>query len=168
MTDENINILNDAERELLNEILDQLVPASAEGNIPAAGTLGVADFIGGKASKDQSVQELICHGLSVARTMMQENGKSYGSPGSDQRRAFVRQLEETEPEFFHRLLRLTYMGYYSRPDIRELFGLSAEPTQPRGYEVPHESPQVMAALVAPVKSRGPCYRAVEPKKGAIS
>ena len=168
MTDAKTNIWNAAERELLNKILDQLIPASKDGNIPAAGSLGVVDFIGGKASEDQSVQELICHGLSVARTMMKENDKSYGSLGSDQRRAFVRQLEETEPEFFNRLLRVTYMGYYSRPDIRELFGLSAEPTQPSGYAVPSESPEEIAALVAPVKSRGRCYRVVEPKNGAIS
>ena len=74
------------------------------------------------------------------------------------RRDLVAQLESSAPEAFQALLRQTYMGYYSRPDVRVLFGLSDQPTQPNGYDVPSESPELMAELTAPVVARGKCYR----------
>ena len=38
------------------------------------------------------------------------------------------------------LLRHTYMGYYSRPDVRPHFGLSDRPTQPDGYVLAEDDP----------------------------
>ncbi|MEM7072480.1 MAG: hypothetical protein AAF418_02830, partial [Pseudomonadota bacterium] len=76
----------------------------------------------------------------------------------DSLESLVSKLEQNHPEFFQTLLRLTYMGYYSRPDIRVLFGLSEKPTHPDGYQVPADDPKIMAELLAPVRSRPSCYR----------
>ena len=51
------------------------------------------------------------------------------------------------------------MGYYSRPDIRTLFGPSSNPVHPDGYDVSRESPELMAELTEPVRRRGSLYRA---------
>jgi len=39
-------------------------------------------------------------------------------------------IETQQPDAFATLVRLTYMGYYSRPDTRPLFGVGAHPVHP--------------------------------------
>lgn len=142
---------SDDERQLLDGLLDQLVPANADKHIPGAGQAGVADFLGKVASQDSDLSRLLRSGLSSARVKSAE--------GLDHH-ALLQWFETEEPDFFTALLRQTYMGYYSRSDIRPLFGLSDLPTQPRGYDVPAESPELMTELTAPVVARGRCYRDV--------
>ena len=100
----------------------------------------------------------------TASATVAELVKAAGGPfealAPENRRDLVAELESTAPEAFQALLRQTYMGYYSRPDVRVLFGLSDQPTQPNGYDMPSESPEFMAELTAPVVARGRCYRSV--------
>ncbi|MEP3280327.1 MAG: gluconate 2-dehydrogenase subunit 3 family protein [Stappiaceae bacterium] len=149
---------NEDERSLLDGILDQLVPANADNNVPAAGTLGVADFISQKVTEDQELEDLFKQGLLHAKTLVDEVGGSIAALSPDKKKSVVQRLEMSQPAFFQALLRATYMGYYSRPDIRPLFGLSADPTQPGGYEVPPDDPHLIMSLIKPVKQRGRCYR----------
>lgn len=138
---------SETERTLLDAILDRIIPANPERIVPPAGRLGVADFLGRRAASDPGFADEI-RALIAATSGPAE-------PVTDET---VAHLEAALPEAFESLLRWTYMGYYSRPDIRSLFGLSPLPTQPRGYDVPPESPADMAALVAPVKARGCGFR----------
>lgn len=147
------NPWNETERKLLDAILDQIVPASLDGKIPAAGALGVADFLRQRLDADAELDQLFQRGLRRAAELEATNGEGVDA-------AVVSQLEREETAFFEALLRHTYMGYYSRADIRPLFGLSAKPTQPDGYDVPADDPAELAALIAPVKKRGRCYRPV--------
>lgn len=140
---------NDVERKLLDAVLDQIIPASADGRIPAAGALGVADFIGA----DPALGPLFRQGL----TRMVALATSHGDVVD---RDLVTELEREEPAFFAALLRKTYMGYYSRGDIRAILGLSPKPVHPDGYDVPLQDLDELAALTEPVKQRGRCYRAV--------
>lgn len=143
--------LDDAQRKILYSIMDQVIPASADGHIPAAGSLGVADFLGREASADPDLEKLFQHGLARAAELVDAGS-------NDVNAALVAQLEREEPAFFEALLRHTYMGYYSRPEVRALFGLSPKPTQPDGYDVPPDDPDELTALLDPVKQRGRCYR----------
>lgn len=150
---------NEGESALLTGLLDEIIPASSDGRVPSAGALGVADFVMDKLTEDGTPNEMIRTALSHAETLVAEAGRNFAELESNARIAIVRQLEATEPEFFTLLIRYTYMGYYSRSDVRPLFGLSNQPTQPDGYDVPSESPEFMAELTAPVRKRGPVYRA---------
>lgn len=132
--------------DLLDGLLDLIIPANADGNIPAAGALGVAAFVRENAASDVGLTRLLARA-----TALQQAGMPFDA-------ALVEQLESEEPLGFSLLLRLAYMGYYSRPDTRVLFGLSALPVHPRGYDVPDESPEMMEALVAPVKAREGSFR----------
>lgn len=145
------DLWNDTERELLDAVLDQIIPASADGRIPAAGALGVADFIGRNVAGDVELGALFRQGLAKAAVLVSAHDAHV-----DVR--IVARIEQEEPAFFEALLRQTYMGYYSRGDVRALFGLSPKPTQPDGYDVPPDDPEEMAALIEPVKKRGSCYR----------
>lgn len=142
---------NKTERKLLDAIMDQIVPASLDGKIPAAGALGVADFLKQRLEADSELGQLFQHGLRRAAELEATSGEGVDA-------AVVGQLEREETAFFEALLLHTYMGYYSRADIRPLFGLSAKPTQPDGYDVPADDPTELAELITPVKKRGRCYR----------
>ena len=149
---------NEAERRLLNGLLDEVVPASADGRVPAAGTLGVVDFLANKASVDPALAALLRTVLTRAAALAESRGASFEALDAAGRIAVVEALERAVPDAFKALLQSTYMGYYSRPDVRPHFGLSDRPTQPDGYELPDDDPDELADLLAPVRARGRCYR----------
>ena len=148
----------EAEGRLLAALLDELVPASADGRIPAAGALGVADFLARKALADPALAVLLRQGLARAAALAEARGAGFDALDAAARVAVVEALEREAPDAFAALLRHTYMGCYSRADLRPLFGLSARPTQPEGYAVPEDDPDEVAELLAPVRERGRCYR----------
>jgi len=136
------------QRKLIADILDELVPASADGRVPAAGKLGVADFLFSAASGLE--REHLASLAALAERFSEDPDAT----------SLAQRLEVEAPEAFRTLLTLTYKGYYSRPGIRPLFGLSERPVHPSGYEVARESDELLAELTAPVTHRGPCYRNV--------
>ncbi|WP_038133203.1 hypothetical protein, partial [Thioclava indica] len=83
---------------------------------------------------------------------------------SADRIATLKAVEAQQPEAFSRLVRLAYLGYYSRADLRPLFGVGAHPVHPQGYNVPRETPDLLEALSAPVRARGRAYRATKDTK----
>lgn len=141
--------MNSQLRSRLNAILDILVPANPERGIPAAGAAGVAEFIDKARAEDpdtaNALDDLLSHAASLSGDVTPE---------------LVRLLESARPHAFETLLRLTYMGYYSRADLRARVGVSALPVHPVGYAVVRETESELEALVAPVRARGPIYRSI--------
>ena len=149
---------SEAEGRLLGALLDRIVPASADGRIPAAGAFGVAGFLADRASADPALAARLRQVLGRAAALAEARGASFGALDRAERDAIVETVEREAPAAFAALVRHVYMGYYSRADVRPLFGLSAAPTQPQGYEVPDDDPDEMAALLAPVRALGRRYR----------
>ena len=149
---------NEAEGRLLAGLLDEIVPASADGRIPGAGALGVAAFVAGKAAHDPEAAALIRKALAYAGALAEARGGGFDALDAKGRVAVVAALEREVPDAFATLLRHAYMGYYSRADVRPHFGLSSRPAQPEGYAMPDDDPDEIADLVAPVRARGRRYR----------
>ena len=156
MTD--IHPWSEDQGHLLSGLLDEIVPASADGRIPAAGALGIADFLVSKASADPALAASLREVLSHAAALAEARGANFDDLDAAGRIAVVEALEQEAPDAFTALLWHTYMGYYSRADVRPHFGLSDRPTQPEGYELPEDDPDELADMLAPVRSRGRCYR----------
>ena len=149
---------NEAESHLLSALLDEIVPASADGRVPAAGALGVAEFLARRAVDDPELTALLRGVLSLAASLATARGASFNDLDTAGRIAVVEALEREAPDAFTALLWHTYMGYYSRADVRPHFGLSDRPTQPEGYELPDDDPDELAEMLAPVRARGRRYR----------
>lgn len=145
------------QRNLLDNILDELIPANREKGISSAGVAGVGEFIAVRAAGDNNVFMAINTVLTEAESMAAEVNPD-----------MVRQLESRHAKSFSVLIQLTYMGYYSRPEGRSAIGLGNWPIHPRGYEVPVESAQLIGELTAPVVARGPLYREVDANKANSS
>ena len=138
---------SEKEKKILSEILDELIPANPDKKIPSAGQLGVVSFIFEVASKTPKLQDDI---KLVLKWVISKADKI--SP------CLVRKLEKENPNAFVSLLTETYKGYYSRPDIRQKFGLSKKPVHPSGYLVVSESNDYLAQITDTVRARGPIYR----------
>ena len=76
----------------------------------------------------------------------------------DEKVATLKRVEAAQGQDFETLVRLTYMGYYSRSDTRPYVGVGAHPIHPNGYPVDRESDAMMDELTAPVRARGKAYR----------
>ena len=156
MTD--IHPWSEDQGRLLTGLLDVIVPASADGQVPAAGALGIADFLVSKASADPALAVSLREVLSHAAALAEARGANFDDLDAAGRIAVVEALEQEAADAFTALLWHTYMGYYSRADVRPHFGLSDRPTQPEGYELPEDDPDELADMLAPVRARGRCYR----------
>ena len=156
MTD--IHPWSEDQGQLLTGLLDEIVPASADGRVPAAGALGIADFLAGKASADPAFAASLREVLSHAAALAEARSANFDDLDAAGRIAVVEALEQEAADAFTALLWHTYMGYYSRADVRPHFGLSDRPTQPEGYELPEDDPDELADMLAPVRARGRCYR----------
>lgn len=139
--------MQNTELQILNVLLDQIIPPRGDGLVPGAGQLGVAAFVLGHAPPDE-----------MFALLMKQIQILWGQ-GDSLRSGLAAHLEADHPAAFSSLLRLVYMGYYSRGDVRGHLGLSVLPVHPLGYDVASESPEFLDALVAPVVERGACYRA---------
>ncbi len=149
---------SEAGGRLLKAVLDEIIPASADGRIPAAGALGIAVHLARAAADSPALAALLRQSLAEVARLAEERGTSFEALDASRRADVVEALKREAPEAFAALLRHTYMGYYSRADIRPHFGLSDRPTQPEGYELADDDPDELADLVASVRGRGRCYR----------
>lgn len=147
-------MLSDEQLALLKSVLNELIPASKGGTKPAAGDLGVADFI---CNATRYCGDPVALVTVVLRSVCAHT-REFTSLAAADRVAVLKRVESEHEEAFSELVRLTYMGYYSRADIRPLFGVAAHAVHPRGYDVAAESEELMHRLTAPVRARGSVYR----------
>ena len=138
----------------MDVILDELVPPGANGRIPGAGAAGVADFLLSASAYAPNHLRAV---MSVIAAVSKK-AADFSALDRTKRVAVLNAVETEEPESFATLVRLTYMGYYSRPDIRPMFGVGSHPVHPGGYSVERESDALMAELTEPVRARGEIYR----------
>lgn len=144
----------------MTAVLDQIIPASADKRMPAAGALGIAEFLENEIRSNEELQPVYERGIGRITELSASRGAEFRMLPEKDKTALLKQVETEEDAFFKSLIRITYMGYYSRSDIRALLKLSAAPVHPDGYHVAPETSQTMAALTEPVVQRGRCYRSV--------
>ena len=144
-------MLNDTSRPVLDAILDELIPPSEDGKIPGAGALGVAEFL-------PTAQAYAPDPAGSVQTILDAVSGDFAALPRDEKVAALKRVEAAHGQAFETLVRLTYMGYYSRPDTRPHVGVGAHPIHPQGYPVDRESDAMMDELSAPVRARGKVYR----------
>jgi hypothetical protein len=141
----------DTQRTLLDAILDALIPSSDDGTVPGAGVLGVAEFI-------PTAQAYAPDPAGSVQTILNAVSGDFVALPRDEKVAVLKRVEAAYGQAFETLVRLTYMGYYSRPDMRPHFGVGSHPIHPKGYPVERETDALMYELTAPVRARGKAYR----------
>ena len=147
------NILTDAQRELLTQVLDRIVPA--DGGLPGAGELGVGEFVESTAGSKPGQTRQLVDGLKLVEVTAGRRGSGvFAGLDDDAKDETLRAVESESPAFFDELVRLTYVGYYSQPRVAAALGLEARPPQPLGFDMQ----QTDLSLLDNVRQRGPVYR----------
>ncbi|WP_411958471.1 gluconate 2-dehydrogenase subunit 3 family protein [Paracoccus homiensis] len=140
--------------DMLNLVLNCLIPAQPSRSVPGGGEVGVDDFLENAAAFDPDPQQVV---TTILTAIAQQQTDFAGL--SDARREQALAWVETEmPDIFARFLRLVYIGYYGQPALRPLFGVGAHPVHPGGYAVQPEDAATIDSLTAPVRRRGRIYR----------
>ena len=147
-----LRFLGESQYELISAVLDRLIPS--QGDMPGAGEAGTADYLDGIAAGSAQLARLFARGLQDIEIAAARIGDGFDDLSGDQQDEVLRGVESDNPDFFDLLVRHTYNGYYSNPEIIELLGLDPRPPQPRGNSVERGDLSSLELVV----ERGQAYR----------
>ena len=145
---------SESKLNVLTSILDELIPASTDGKIPGAGSVVSPEFL--RTASDDASDPV--GAIDAVLAGVSRRTEDFAVLDRSERMKILQAVETEAPDSFTLLVRLTYMGYYSRPEIRPLLGLGAHPVHPDGYRVQDESSELIDSLTRPVRQRGRFYR----------
>ncbi|WJS05630.1 hypothetical protein [Roseibium aggregatum] len=155
-------MLSNDQYGLLFAILDEIIPAGGERRIPSAGVKAVADGV--LSATATSPATPVAAAIIVDAVVVKN--PAFADLSEAERVNLLKEVEQELPQSFAEFVRVTYMVYYSRPEIRPLLGVGAHPVHPEGYHVERESKKQLDELTAPVRARGRAFRLVRSKGGA--
>ena len=142
----NNSILSDAQRTLLSAVLNRIVPAS--GDMPAAGDLGIADFVESVAASSTGKRRTLMDGLIRIELAASERGGSFAALAETDQTDALRAVQASSPEFFQELVTQTYRGYYTNETVCGALGY--RPPNRADYDpLPFDE-----SLLEPVRQRG--------------
>ena len=144
--------ISQSQHELVTAVLDRLIPS--QDDMPGAGEAGTADYLDGIAAGSVGIARLFSGGLQDIEIAASQLGARFDELSSDQQDEVLRGVEADSSEFFDLLVRHTYNGYYSNPEVVELLGLDPRPPQPRGNSVERGDLSSLQLVV----ERGQAYR----------
>ena len=139
-------ILSDEQRALLAAALNRIVPA--QGEMPAAGDLGIAEFVESVTAGSSAKRRNLLDGLVRIELAASERGGDFTSLSADAQTDALSAVQTTNPEFFQELVTQTYRGYYTNETVFDL--LSYRAPNREGYDpIPFNE-----SLLEPVRQRG--------------
>ncbi len=123
-----------AQRSLLTGVIDRIIPP--KDKMPGAGDLGIAAFIEGAAAATTDLTRLFNDGLAqIAVAAGQDPSQGFESLSDTAKDDLLRDIEAANPVFFEQLVRQTYNGYYTNPEVFELIGYEIpKPAQPGAHQ----------------------------------
>ena len=139
-------ILSDNQRALLAAALNRIVPAQEE--MPAAGDLGIGEFVESVAAGNSTKRRNLLDGLVRIELAAAERGGAFTSLSTDAQTETLRAVQVTDPEFFQELVTQTYRGYYTNETVFDLLSYRA-PNREDYDPIPFNG-----SLLEPVRQRG--------------
>lgn len=150
------------ERALLDDVLDELLPATADGKLPAGSAVPIVAFFLARLSDTPDFAPALSTVLTALQDVLRGRGvAALRDVPVDERAALVTEVEQAHPVEFRVVAMNAHLGYYTEPSIPVRFGLPGWPPQPMGHEVPRDSEEALMELLAPVIARGPIFRDVK-------
>lgn len=120
--------LTDAERVMLQAVMDRLVPAIDD--LPGAGAMGLVDAVETMARAHPPFH------LALLALLGGLPAASFAArAGADQDKAIAR-FETAHPAVFNAALEAVYLAYYADPRVHARIGWRTGPLQPGGFTLP--------------------------------
>lgn len=142
-------ILSAEQQSLLTAVLNRIVPAHAE--MPAAGDLGVANFVANIAAAATHHRRILLDGLAQIEIAAQSRGGNFAALPPPAQTATLQAVAAAQPAFFQELVTQTYRGYYTNATVFDQ--LKYRPPNRADY---HPRP-FDESLLEPVRQRGPIW-----------
>lgn len=136
--------LTEAQRRRLSALQDTILPASADGTMPSAGTIDMPAYLAEQAP--EFAAELI--------PILERFDDGFADLPLGRRVALVQAFSDSDKAAFRRLLFRVYDSYYQADRVRAAIGARPGPPFPGGYSIPAGD---LSSLEA-VKARGKGYR----------
>ncbi|MGD9932089.1 MAG: gluconate 2-dehydrogenase subunit 3 family protein [Dehalococcoidia bacterium] len=143
----NTNPLADA--AFLRAFLDTVIPSSADGRMPGAGSLGVEMDVASAIESDIRSGPMVSAGLSaVAASASARHQRVFAELAPNERVAVVNEVLGDHPQFMNAFARHLYLAYYQHPRVLVAIGEPARPPFPEGFTVEPTDPELLAKLKA--------------------
>ena len=124
---------SEAERAALDVLMDLLIPASADGRMPAARSLRLYDNTATMRSRERAI---LGEGLAeLDRRTLAEQGVSFAQLDQARAKALVDAMREEGSTFVQTFVAQTVGRYTSHPTVMPLLGLEVRPLWPQGNVV---------------------------------
>jgi hypothetical protein len=140
---------------MLDHVLDEIIPPSADGRLPGAGQLGVSAYTNVALGAMPPVREMVARSLAALDEIaLRRSGQRFTALPRPDRVAALEELAAGEHAFPPVLILHAFAGYYQEPRVLEALGLEARPPHPAGYSTVEGD----LSLLEPVRRRGRMYR----------
>lgn len=139
-------ILSADQRVLLAAALNCIVPA--QGEMPAAGDLGIGEFVESVAAGSAESRRRLLDGLVQIQLAAAERGGDFQALPADAQTDALGAVESSAPEFFQYLVTQTYRGYYTNETVTSMLSYRA-PNRQDYDPLPFDD-----SLLEPVRQRG--------------
>lgn len=148
--------ISDADRVMLSEVMDRLIPAVDD--LPAAGQMGLGPEVERLASEVPRYAE----GLEVFLEALAMDPLSRATGGfralsADDQDNAIRVIERNIPDHFSTFLEIVYLVYYSQPAVHRRIGWIGRPPQPEGFDLPPFDESILETA----RKREPFWRRVD-------
>ncbi|MBU6282914.1 gluconate 2-dehydrogenase subunit 3 family protein [bacterium] len=135
--------------------LDEILPASADGRLPAGGFMVAAGLLERTFSILPDMRVPIAFGLDALDRAAAARGRGpFAALDADERRAVLDEVSAADPGFLPTLMFLAYVSYYADPGVLAGIGFEPRPPHPGGYSM---APNDLG-LLDPVRARGRIWR----------
>ena len=142
-----------AQQQLLDGVLDGLIPPSADGRLPGAGRIGLVAALDEALKKAEALRPVIEQGLDTVAQIVGQGG-DLAAMSPEERGQAMKDLESKDAGFLLTLIFLAYPAYYQHPKVLTALGLEPRPPHPEGYVMrPHD-----LSLLDPVRTRAKMFR----------
>lgn len=126
-------VFSPAQRSLLSEVINRIIPA--QDKLPAAGDLGIADYIEEAAAATPESTRLFNDGLAqIGVAAGRDSAGIFEVLSNAAKDDLLRSIETANPVFFEQLVLQTYNGYYTNSEVFELIGYSLPKLAPPGSQ----------------------------------
>jgi len=146
---------SDDEKHALACVLDEIIPGSADGLLPGAGALDLADHLDAALASMPELRAMLVQSLGALAAMAQQrHARAIPALSVEERTALLAELAASEHSVPPILALHTFTGYYKHPRVLEALGCEPRPPHPQGYEMEAND----LTLLDPVRRRGKMYR----------
>ena len=143
------------EARALVHVLDELIPASADGRLPSGGELGLHDHLADALGAMPELRAMVTESLATLLALARQRDPGGLDAMTPAARAAVLAELATSAHALPPILALhAFTGYYQHPRVVEALGLEPRAPHPQGYQM---APNDLS-LLEPVRRRGKMYR----------